>query len=195
MYTVTKYPHGAFSWAELASRDHEASRQFLQTLLGWTSVDMPMGEGMAYTMYHHQGQTVAASFPISEERFPPGTPSFWNNYITVDDVDEIAPRIAELGGAVMSGPFDVFDSGRMLVLTDPQGASVSLWQARSHIGAGLVNCPGAMAWNELATPDSEGAAAFYGALFGWQYIAEGPARLSAHPEPRPQQRRHPADDR
>jgi uncharacterized protein len=30
-----------------------------------------------------------------------------------------------------------------------------------------VNTPGAMTWNDLVTPDPEGAAEFYGKLFGW----------------------------
>ena len=174
MYKVTKYPHGTFSWAELVSREGENSKQFLTGLFDWSFVDVPMGESMHYTMYSLDGENVAASFQMDEESFPPEVPSHWNNYITVDDVDAIAARIGELGGKVMAGPFDVFDSGRMLVLADPSGASVSLWQPRSHIGAGLVNCAGAMAWNELATPDSEAAQAFYGGLLGWEFAAEGP---------------------
>jgi predicted enzyme related to lactoylglutathione lyase len=35
--------------------------------------------------------------------------------------------------------------------------------------AGLVNVPGALCWNELATPDFEAAQAFYGGLFGWTF--------------------------
>ncbi|MCY4024571.1 MAG: VOC family protein [Anaerolineaceae bacterium] len=174
MFKVTKYPHGTFSWAELASRESEKSKQFLTGLLGWSFVDVPMGGDMVYTMFTLDGQYVAAGFQMDDERFPPGVPSFWNNYVTVDDVDAIAPRISELGGTLISGPFDVFDSGRMLVLADPTGANLSLWQPRSHIGAGLVNCPGAMSWNELATPDTEAAQAFYGALLGWEFAQEGP---------------------
>ncbi len=174
MFKVTKYPHGTFSWAELVSREGENSKQFLTGLFGWSFVDVPMGESMVYTMYAQDGANVAASFQMDEERFPPQVPSHWNNYITVDDVDALAPRVTELGGQVLSGPFDVFESGRMLVLTDPTGANVSLWQPRSHIGAGLVNCPGAMSWNELATPDSALSRAFYAALLGWEFAAEGP---------------------
>ncbi len=174
MYKVTKYPHGTFSWAELASREAGNSKQFLTGLLGWSFVDMPVGESMVYTMFSLEGEYVGAAFQMDAERFPPGIPSFWNNYVTVDDVDALAPRIVELGGQVMSGPFDVSNSGRMLVLTDPTGANLSLWQPRSHIGAGLVNCPGAMSWNELATPDSAVAQAFYGALLGWEFAVEGP---------------------
>jgi predicted enzyme related to lactoylglutathione lyase len=42
-----------------------------------------------------------------------------------------------------------------------------VWQPRDSIGAGLVNAPGALSWNDLVTPDVEASAAFYRALFGW----------------------------
>ena len=174
MYKVTKYPHGTFSWTDLTSTDAEASKNFLTSLFGWSHVDIPVGEGMVYTMYSLDGETVAASNQMGEGMYPPGTPSHWNNYISVDDVDALVPRIEELGGKVMAGPFDIFDSGRMVALIDPVGAPVSLWQPRSHIGASLVNCPGAMAWNEHATPDSEASQAFYGGLLGWEFAPEGP---------------------
>ena len=58
--------------------------------------------------------------------------------------------------------------GRMAVIQDPQGAFFMLWQPREHIGAGLVNAPGALVWNELQSPDLDASASFYGDLFGWQ---------------------------
>ena len=125
-------------------------------------------------MFSLNGENVAALSQHSPEMMAQGIPSYWNHYITVEDVDAIAPRIGELGGEILFGPFDVLDSGRMLVLTDPVGANVSLWEPRSHIGASLINCPGAMAWNELATPDPEASCAFYGALLGWEFAPEGP---------------------
>ena len=64
---------------------------------------------------------------------------------------------------------DVFDSGRMAFLMDPTGAALGLWQARNHIGAGIVNTVGAMCWNELKTTDVEAAQAFYSAVLGWEY--------------------------
>jgi predicted enzyme related to lactoylglutathione lyase len=45
--------------------------------------------------------------------------------------------------------------------------ALCLWEARAHIGASLVNTPGAMTWNDLVTPDPEAAAAFFGSLLGW----------------------------
>jgi predicted enzyme related to lactoylglutathione lyase len=41
------------------------------------------------------------------------------------------------------------------------------WEPRDNIGAGLVNVPGALCWNELASPDLEASTAFYSQLFGW----------------------------
>jgi predicted enzyme related to lactoylglutathione lyase len=39
--------------------------------------------------------------------------------------------------------------------------------APGHIGARVVNEPGAFCWSELTTSDRERAAAFYGAVLGW----------------------------
>ena len=41
------------------------------------------------------------------------------------------------------------DVGRMAVIADPAGAALCLWEPRAHIGAALVNAPGALAWNDL----------------------------------------------
>ena len=72
------------------------------------------------------------------------------------------------GGTVVMEPFDVFDSGRMAVFQDPQGAFFSVWQAKEMPGAQLVGEPGSMTWSELMTKDSAAAARFYGEVFGWR---------------------------
>jgi predicted enzyme related to lactoylglutathione lyase len=53
------------------------------------------------------------------------------------------------------------------VIIDPVGAALCVWEPKSHIGATLVNAPGALAWNDLLTPDPAESAGFYGDLFGW----------------------------
>jgi hypothetical protein len=115
-------------------------------------------------MFRQDGHDVAG---ISQQQ--PGVPSVWNNYITVEDVDALAGRVAALGGKVVVPPFEVMENGRMMTLQDPGGAYVCLWQARSHIGGGLVNVPGAMTWNELSAPHTDQATAFYGGLLGWTF--------------------------
>jgi predicted enzyme related to lactoylglutathione lyase len=62
--------------------------------------------------------------------------------------------------------FDVADAGRMAFIADPTGAVVGLWQANRHIGATLVNEPGALFWNELITDKPDAALAFYEAVLG-----------------------------
>ena len=52
----------------------------------------------------------------------------------------------------------------MAAFADPQGAVLSVWQPKENIGAGLVNAPGALSWNDLLSPDVEASAAFYRAL-------------------------------
>jgi len=39
------------------------------------------------------------------------------------------------------------------VIQDPQGAFFMVWEPRGTIGAGDVNGPGKLSWNELASPD------------------------------------------
>lgn len=102
----------------------------------------------------------------------------WNSYITVESADAAAQEAEQLGATVHAPPFDVLEAGRMAVIQDPQGAFFMVWEPRAHIGAGLVNAPGALAWNELSSSDVDASAAFYGELFGWttEPFADSPQR-------------------
>jgi uncharacterized protein len=163
----TSYAPGTFSWAELVTSDADAAKAFYTTLFGWVYDDQPVGDDSVYSMASLDAKTVGALFTSTEQ------PPHWNCYVTVASADETAARVAELGGTVVAEPFDVFTSGRMAVLSDPTGGTFAVWQAGEHIGASLVNTPGALAWNDLVTPDPETAATFYGALFGWTFREMG----------------------
>ncbi len=169
MYKVTKYPHGTFSWADVGTYDTEKGKSFYMELFGWEKQEMPMGGGMTYTMFHQDGENVAALSPMLPDAAEQGIPPAWTNYITVDDVDAIVDPIKGNGGSIVHGPMDVFENGRMLILQDPTGAHVALWQPKTHIGADIINKPGAMMWNELATKDIEKAKDFYSKVLGWEY--------------------------
>jgi uncharacterized protein len=156
----TSYPPGTFSWAELATSDADGAKSFYTTLFGWTYDDRPAGQGVIYSMAHRDGKSVAALFGSDE-------PPHWNCYVTVASADDAAGKAGELGANVLAEPFDVMEVGRMSVIADPTGAALCLWEPRTNIGASIVNTPGAMMWNELVTPDPDGAVGFYGQLFGW----------------------------
>jgi predicted enzyme related to lactoylglutathione lyase len=161
------YTPGTFSWADLSTTDQDAAKAFYGELFGWEAEDMPVGDGPVYTMMRQGGKDVGAISAQPEQQREAGVPPLWNSYVTVASADETAAKTEELGGSVHAPAFDVMDVGRMAVLADPQGAFFLAWEPRRHFGAGLVNAPGALSWNELQTTDIDAAAAFYGGLFGW----------------------------
>jgi predicted enzyme related to lactoylglutathione lyase len=163
----TAYAPGTFSWADLTTTDQDAAKAFYSGLFGWEAEDVPVGEGMTYTMMRLGGRDAAAISSQPQMLRDAGAPPTWNSYVTVASADEAAARAAQLGATVVSAAFDVMDAGRMAVLQDPQGAFLMVWEPRANIGAGVVNGPGALSWNELAAPDPDAAAAFYRELFGW----------------------------
>ena len=138
-------------------------------LFGWSKHEIPIGEGMTYTVFQLEGEDCAALSGMMPDQLQMDGPSHWNNFVTVDDVDALADVVKANGGVVVYGPEDVFDAGRMLHIQDPTGALLNLWQPYNSIGAGIVNTVGAMSLNELWTPDVARAKDFYHALFGWDF--------------------------
>ena len=63
-------------------------------------------------------------------------------------------------------PFDVMDVGRMAIVQDKEGAFLRLWYPLKHAGAGKMHEPGAIAWFELATTDTDSAGSFYAQVLG-----------------------------
>ncbi len=183
----TSYTPGTFSWADLTTPDQDAAKSFYSSLFGWELTDNPIGEDAVYTIATIGGDSVAAISPQPQQQRDAGAPPVWNSYITVESADEALERAGQLGATVHAPAFDVFDAGRMGVVQDPQGAFVCVWEPRDNIGAGLVNVPGTLTWNELATPDMDGSAQFYGELFGWTFEAmegEMPYRVIKNAEGR-----------
>jgi hypothetical protein len=164
------YAPGTFCWADLGTTDASAAQEFYTGLFGWDADALPAGEGGVYVMFRKDGRDVAALYEMGESERNQLN-AHWSSYVSVEDVEATARRAGELEAAIVAEPFDVMDSGRMAVLRDPTGAHVHLWQPGRHAGAGRVNEPGCIVWNELATPDVERAGAFYHELLGWD--AEG----------------------
>ena len=164
----TQHTPGTFSWTDLTTTDQDAAKAFYTPLFGWEADDRPVGEGVVYSMMLKDGKAVAAISPQPQQQRDAGAPPMWNSYVTVESADDALARAAELGATVHAPAFDVMDAGRMGVVQDPQGAYFLVWQPNQNNGAQLVNAPGALCWNELASPDMDGSSDFYGALFGWQ---------------------------
>jgi len=165
MVEKTRHEPGIFCWVELATKDGTAAKKFYTSLFGWVVDDMPIPDGSVYSMLQKNGKQVGALYQLGPQQ--QGVPPHWNSYVSVASADASAAKGKELGAKVMVEPFDVMDAGRMAVISDPTGAMFSLWEPRRHIGAQVVNEPGAFCWNELYTTDPRKAADFYSGLFGW----------------------------
>lgn len=160
----TQLPEGVPCWVDLGVPDHRRAMDFYRAMFGWEFDEGPADTGH-YTMCLLRGQPVAAvaSPPGAETRA-----SWWNTYISTDDVDAMAKRIHDAGGRLPMEPMDIMDAGRMATAEDPAGATFGLWQGDRHIGARIVNEPGSMGWSELRTPDSDPAKRFYLEVFGYE---------------------------
>jgi predicted enzyme related to lactoylglutathione lyase len=133
---------GTPSWVDIATTDQGAAERFYSSLFGWSWETIPLGDNQSYAMAQLDGLYVAAIGTLPREEQERGIPSRWQTHVTVDNVDQAVGRVTDAGGMVFAVPFDIFDAGRMAVVADPTGGVVSLWQAKNHIGAQLVNEPG-----------------------------------------------------
>jgi uncharacterized protein len=162
------YIPGVPCWVDTNQPDPEAAFPFYAGLFGWEFEDvMPHGSEGQYLIGRLRGGDVAAIGSIPEG-MPPM--AMWNTYLWVASADETAAKAREVGGTVVTEPLDVLDSGRMAVLTDPEGAAFCVWQPRRHKGAQVVNEHSALNFNALNTRNIDGAKAFYGAVFGWRLL-------------------------
>jgi len=170
----SQYPAGVPCWIDIAHGDPEAATAFYGELLGWEFAGpgaMPGDPPGRYYVARVRGMDVAgvSSRPPQAAEDPD-----WLTYVAVDSADSTAQRAREAGGSVIVEPFDAPPAGRMAVLRDPAGALFAIWEAGHRQGAQLVNEPSAWSMSSLNTSDSEGAEAFYGAVYGWEAEAFGP---------------------
>ncbi|MCG6862524.1 MAG: VOC family protein [Chromatiaceae bacterium] len=180
MPEMTSFQTGSFCWADLATNDTEGAKSFYAGLFGWQHVDMPTDVGIPYTMLMKDGKQVCALYAMGPDQG--GAPPHWQGYVAAEDADAVAAAVAEHGGRVLMPTMDVMDAGRMLMLQDPTGAVLGIWEPKQHLGAQLWNEPGAICWNELLTRDPDRAERFFGDLFGWttkinQSVMEGKYRI------------------
>jgi predicted enzyme related to lactoylglutathione lyase len=167
MTRFSSYPAGVPCFVDAYSPDLEAARRFYTGIFGWEFAGpgpMPGDPGNEYHVARVRGSDVAGlgSMPSPE------TPVAWNTQVAADDLETVIARAQTAGGSVVVEPADVPPAGRLAVIADPTGATLTVLQADSRHGAEIVNEPSAWAMSLLSTPDPEAAAAFYETVFGWQ---------------------------
>jgi predicted enzyme related to lactoylglutathione lyase len=119
--------HGAFSWNELLTTEHESAFRFYADLFGWKRIeDHDLGAMGKYLIYGVDGKRLGGMFTKTKEM--PMPPS-WMYYVHVDDLEAAVGRAKSKGGKVLNGPMDVPGGDRIAQLMDPQGAAFALHES------------------------------------------------------------------
>lgn len=170
MSTRDEYQAGVPCWVETLQPDPRAAMRFYEALLGWAFSEPEVtGGGLPgeYFVARVKGRDVAGigTLPTGD----PPTPAMpvWSTFVRVPSAAESAERAVNAGGHLLLGPLDAGPAGRWAALLDPTGAAFGLWEADDRAGAQVVNEPRTWTMSALHTPDPAAAAAFYGAVFGW----------------------------
>jgi hypothetical protein len=167
--TDTRNPNGAFIWYELLTPDPEAAAAFYGEVIGWTAAGAGQ-PGVDYRIFSAHGAPVAGHMKLPDGAEEAGMRPGWLGYIGVDDVDSAVADIESSGGKVHMPAMDMEGVGRMALVADPQGLPFYVMRGSSEAASGSFDPvkPGHCSWNELSTPDQDGALAFYTGRFGWE---------------------------
>jgi len=159
---------GKVVWNDLITEDLEASRRFYGGMFGWTFESTSGPAGNDYVLARSGSMFVAGMVPV-KPRDDGKRLSRWLPYVSVADVDAAVAGTVSSGGKIAVGARAV-GLGRVAAIIDPEGAVIGL--ARSRIGDpdDVTTAPGAgrVIWTELISNDPDAAAAFYGAVIGYQ---------------------------
>ncbi|WP_330455914.1 VOC family protein [Streptomyces sp. NBC_00820] len=114
---------GAYCWAEVFTRDPEATDAFFSAVFPYRMKDVE-DDAVDFRMFDIGEKTVLGRMRMTDD-FPPEVPSYINVYYTVDDCDAAVAQATEHGAVLRFGPM-TSPFGRFAALTDPQGANFSV---------------------------------------------------------------------
>lgn len=111
---------GLFSWIELRTPSVEQAVDFYTSVFGWTVTKeaMPMGP-------YHVIQVGKDGFGGILSPPAPDVPAHWGGYVTVGDVDAVEKAARASGATITIPAFDIDPVGRMVHMSDPQGAALA----------------------------------------------------------------------
>lgn len=153
---------GKFIWRDLLTDDVGAAKRFYAGLFGWEFTDVADG---AYVVITHRGRPIGGI--VAAETKVKVDVSQWVSWLSVPDVDAAARAVRDAGGAVLRGPMDLEGRGRLVVVTDPQGALLVLARTTDGDPADAEAGVGDWLWTELWTHDRDASLPFYGGLVGY----------------------------
>lgn len=161
-------PKGKFGWYELMTSDTQAAGKFYSDVVGWTTKEMPGGDGPAYTTFNVGEVGMAGMIHLPDH-------TGWVGYIAVEDVDAHIEKVVEAGGKLWKPATDIPGMLRFAVISDPQGAAIILFTPNPAMPSPPRPEPpaaGTIGWCELSTTDVDEATDFYNKFFGWTKLQD-----------------------
>lgn len=122
--------HGDICWHEINVPNAKQAQDFYQKLFGWTTRPVDMG-GFTYHILKSGEREFGGIMQMSGPEWQ-GVPPHWMVYVAVNDVDAAAKKVSDLGGKVCVPPTDIPNVGRFAVVSDPGGATFSLYKSKSE---------------------------------------------------------------
>lgn len=170
-------PDGSFIWYELMTPDTAGAAKFYCAVVGWTfGPPQLFPGGMDYRMIQRSdGGMAGGVLNMTGDMRANGGRPMWLGYLAVNDVNATITAVVADGGSVQMQPITM-EAGHIALLADPQGVPFYIMTPNPPASDPDVvsdvfslDQPQRVAWNELVSPDLEGAKAFYGKHFGFEF--------------------------
>jgi predicted enzyme related to lactoylglutathione lyase len=120
--TTVAGENGTACWADLSSPDADRAKAFYEGLFGWKIAPAP-NFPPDYSIIQNGGQMIGGVAPAAFRN--PKTPPHWMIFFLAADLDAVAAKAKQLGGAEHLPPTSM-GGARLAVLADPQGAAFSI---------------------------------------------------------------------
>lgn len=116
-----------FVFFDIRTADVPTTRKFYTELFGWSVVDAQAGDKSIPMLMGEDGPWGGfTELAEGDERQPQ-----WIPYVPVDDVDASTAKAVDLGAKVIRERMEL-PPGSLVVITDPTGATLVLFEARKQ---------------------------------------------------------------
>lgn len=117
--------HGEFTHIEIPADDLPRAKRFYGDLFGWQFEDVPGYEGYTLFVTASGPDGTGGAIGTRGEQAPDRV----RNYVHVDSIDDLLPRLTELGGRLLDAKSEVPDMGWYAVVADTEGNEFALWES------------------------------------------------------------------
>ena len=164
---------GRFVWYEVLTTDVEGAKAFYSDVIGWKTQAFEESTGPdPYFMWVGSQGPLGGVYPQPPQPKGMKVPPMWMAHVEVEDVDGRAIEAEQLGGTIHVPAHDIPKVGRFSVITDPQGAAISIFKPIRAMTEHDRTKPGEFTWHELYAQDAPSAFRFYSTMFGWKQMDE-----------------------